>query len=419
MNRSNLDLCAVLPADCDSDGSRSVGNDLASALTWQKAIFEGSRDAIFIGDAASNFVLVNAAACELTGYSREELQGMKITDLHDEADLEAFQGYHSRILAGEEVLSEAVIRKKDGSMVLAEFNNRSIVVAGHVYMHSVARDITQWMQAKLDLQRAKEYAENLIQTANVMIIGLDAGGKVEVFNEAAEKISGYTWAEITGRRLADVVTPKDRYPEAWEFFRALQEGDCSCGQVFDSPILTKSGEERYISWRTNEILRQGRFSGIIAFGMDITVRVRVEQALRDSEEVYRQLVELSPDGISVHHGGRILFANTAAARMLGLNNPAELIGKSIIDTVHPDDREVMARRLQALTKAGDTTPPGELRFLPADGRVLIGGVASVALSYRGRLSVQTIARDITERKSLEEQLRQSQRMEAIGTLAGG
>ncbi|MFB0556142.1 MAG: PAS domain S-box protein [Phycisphaerae bacterium] len=136
---------------------KKAEDQLSGALAWREAVFEGSRDAVFISDADSKFVTVNSSACKLTGYSREELLGMRIPDLHEEQDLTAYNLYHDRIMAGEEIVSEAKILRKDGTKVDTEFNNRCIKISGASYMHTVARDITERRKAqeKLIKNRAK------------------------------------------------------------------------------------------------------------------------------------------------------------------------------------------------------------------------------------------------------------------------
>lgn len=118
------------------------------------AIFEGSRDALFITDQQAHFVAVNQAACKLTGYSREELLQMRIPDLHEEADLEAYKQYFHRILRGESILSEAKILRKDGQKIDVEFSNNIIFLDGTPYIHTVARDISEW---KKDKERIKAF----------------------------------------------------------------------------------------------------------------------------------------------------------------------------------------------------------------------------------------------------------------------
>jgi len=108
---------------------------------WFKGIFDGSKDAIFLVDAASQFVEVNQAACELTGYTREELLSLKIPNLHEEDDLKAFRDYFNLIMNGEALTSSSLILRKDGRKVPVEFSNRSMMFRGMPVMHTTARDI--------------------------------------------------------------------------------------------------------------------------------------------------------------------------------------------------------------------------------------------------------------------------------------
>lgn len=131
----------------DITQARLADEQTREALAWQRAVVDGSRDAIFVSDAEARFTMVNQAACDLTGYSQDELLRMRIPDLHEEPDLAAFRAYHARIMAGTETLSEAKIRRRDGSKVDTEFNNRRVVVGGQTYMHTVARDISERKRA--------------------------------------------------------------------------------------------------------------------------------------------------------------------------------------------------------------------------------------------------------------------------------
>jgi PAS domain S-box-containing protein len=126
---------------------------LKQALNWQQTIFEGSRDAIFISDQDSRFVAVNNAACDLTGYSREQLLKMRIPDIHDLPDLDAYKMYHQRIFGGEEILSEAKILRSDSAKIDIEFNNRCVSIAGKLYMHTTARNIDDRKQAEAEIKR--------------------------------------------------------------------------------------------------------------------------------------------------------------------------------------------------------------------------------------------------------------------------
>ncbi|HEX7018663.1 MAG TPA: ATP-binding protein [Gemmatimonadaceae bacterium] len=149
--------------------------------------------------------------------------------------------------------------------------------------------------------------------------------------------------------------------------------------------------------------------------MDLEQRNR---ALRESELRYRQLVDQSPDAIVVHRNGRVVFASAMAARLVGLPEPADMVGRDLSEFVHPSDRAQAERRIADALSGGASTL-AELRLLKVDGTTVLAEVSGVPVVFDAEPAVQTLARDVTERKLFEERMRQAQRVEAVGRLAGG
>jgi PAS domain S-box-containing protein len=142
---------------------------------------------------------------------------------------------------------------------------------------------------------------------------------------------------------------------------------------------------------------------------DLEKRDKTEFALRDSEERYRRLVELSPNAIAVHHRGKIVYVNNAGARLLGASSPSELVGKLFLEFVHPEHRELVEARLQRARNQENVDPVGEERFVRLDGRAVDAEVTVIPFSHQGEPAVQIICRDLTERKQVEEALKETKR----------
>jgi PAS domain S-box-containing protein len=137
------------------------------------------------------------------------------------------------------------------------------------------------------------------------------------------------------------------------------------------------------------------------FRNPINERKRSDEALRESEERYRALVETSPDAIVVHRDGRFIYANPAALRLYGVGSFEELEGKSVLEFSHPDDREEIAVRVKQAAE-GATVPLQGTRVIRLDGQQVFIEAAAGPIHYKGAPAVQAIVRDITDRKRAEE-----------------
>ena len=132
-------------------------------------------------------------------------------------------------------------------------------------------------------------------------------------------------------------------------------------------------------------------------------RERAEKNLKESEERYRRLVELSPDMIVVHDGEEVLFANAAGAELFGAASPQELVGKPVMDLIHPDYREIARTRIVRSQEKGKPAELLQEKYLRLDGRAVDVEVVTIPITYRGEAATLVVARDITERKRAEEE----------------
>ncbi len=134
---------------------------------------------------------------------------------------------------------------------------------------------------------------------------------------------------------------------------------------------------------------------------EVAERKRAEESMRESEERYRQLVELSPDAIVIHSGGRFVYVNSSAISLFAAKSPAQLVGRSVLEVVAPEHRGEMAGRIRKVYEGNVRTALTEEKIVRLDGAILDVETAALSFTYQGQPAAQVIIRDITERKEIE------------------
>lgn len=155
--------------------------------------------------------------------------------------------------------------------------------------------------------------------------------------------------------------------------------------------------------------------------IDITAQMNYEKMLRESEERYRSLVEVSPLAIAVHRKGRYVYMNSAGLRLYGAHKLEDILGKEVLDFVHPDYRQVIKERIQGVEEQRIQTSPKEATILRLDGQAVDIEATATPITFHGKPAVQVIIRDMTEHKAREQELkdardaavRERRRLEAI------
>ncbi len=210
-------------------------------------------------------------------------------------------------------------------------------------------------------------------------------GRVTYSSPAAERVFGSPQGTMQGESVFDAVHPDDLGPTAEAFLRlaSAEPGATSCAEF----------RMRHVdgTWRTIEALGTNRVDdpavgGVVISSRDITDRVEAERAVREGEERYRLLVELSPTAIAVHQQGRFVYLNPAAMSMFGARSQDELLGRSVLDVVHPDNAQMVATRLTAV-KEGEELALREERLLRLDGETIDAEVVGVPFTFAGSPAV--------------------------------
>jgi PAS domain S-box-containing protein len=382
---------------------------MASPLTPQNSdlkliyIFGRMTDAFVALDAKWVFTYVNPKAAEIFGRKPEDLIGKHIWTEFPEGIVSTFNKVYSQAMAEQRFIQiEEYYPPWD-----RWFENR--IHPSPDGLSIFLNDITERKKNEHDLITAKEFSENLIRAASMMIVMMDRTGKITRLNKAGEKITGYTEAEVKGKNWFEVLAPKDRYPFFWEEFNRLTAG--AVPKTFENPILPRSGEERCILWHYNEIRKGEEFVGLIFFGSDITDRKLTEKLLADREEQLRTIIATEPDCVTlVSKEGRILQINPAGLAMIEADSIDQVKGESIFPVVDPAYQTLF----KTFTENVFRGESGQLQFAI---RGIKGGcrwVETHAVPLRNAkgeiISYLGLTRDITKHKLAEEALIEKQHL---------
>ncbi len=283
------------------------------------------------------------------------------------------------------------------------------------------REIIDRRQVEQDLRKSEERYTLATRAARVGVWDWDVEHGTFYLDPNVKAILGYSDQEIPNDldTWATYVHPDDRQ-RAMEGFQAHLEGKTT-EYVCEHRMLHKDGSIRWVSARGTALRdAQGNISRVVGTDVDITDRKQMEETLCESEEKVRSIIESSPDAITVTDAnGVITECNQATLSLHGFSAKEELIGKSAFELIAPGDRDKAAAYMEKTMRQGFIRNV-EYGFLTKDGREFPAELsASVIRSSSGNpIYFMAIAKDITERKKMEENLLKVQKLESVGTLAG-
>jgi PAS domain S-box-containing protein len=350
------------------------------------------------------YIDVNQAFEQIFGHSKEEVIGRTVVDIDLYENLDDRKRNQANFRkSGFIHVPEMHLVSKSGTPVIVDSRASLIEIDNEQFAISVFFDVSERIRADKDLKNAKDHAENLIETANVMVVELDTDGFITTFNRKAEEITGYTMSELNERNWFEVLVPRDRYPEVWDEFESVMSD--TPRKNFENPILTKDGVERHISWQNSQLHEFGDVVGTLSFGVDITEQKKADIALRRSEEKYRTLFEMMFNGFALHKiilddegrpcDYRFIDINPAFERLTGMH-PGNVIGKTALELL-PDLEPSWLERY------GDVALTGKSIAFEEYSESLGKHFEVLAFSPE-EMYFATLFSDITERKKAEEEI---------------
>ncbi|MCD4774527.1 MAG: PAS domain S-box protein [Candidatus Aegiribacteria sp.] len=258
--------------------------------------------------------------------------------------------------------------------------------------------------------------EKILQDSDEFVLFISRTGTIILINKRGSEILGRSEEDIAGSNwFNDFIPDSYRNQTVDEFRNSLCETDQS---VFhqDYPVLSGQGTEKPVSWHNRIITDE---DGIV---MCILVTGHTIDEPKDYQDefinMYRTLVENSNDPIIVHKNGIVVFVNSIAKSITGYLED-EFYGSNFLDFISTEYKPIEWKYMNDRTAGKNTPLFYDMEFLRKDGDIIPAEISVSAISYEGERAYMAILRDMSNRYTLEEQLRQAQKMEAVGQLAGG
>ena len=399
------DLLGYRGVNIDITEQRQAMDSLAQSETRYRILVETLQEGIGIVDLDENIVFANSAFCNIFGYPREKLTGMNLGEFISGDEFEKMRQETAKRKKNEASQYELRIKRKDDSF-------RDISIHASPWLNEkgeckgtigVLLDITEQKQVQEALQESEEKYRTMIEHSNDMIWKLDEQGNFTYYNKRAEEISGYNLREWLGKSFAPLLHPED-LPAIQKVFLETMKGN---PQQYEVRVYRKDRSIFVLSVNTVPLFKSGKVVGTVSFGRDITEQKRAQEALQESEEKYRTMIEHSNDMIwTLNLEGNFTYVNKRAEQISG-HKLDDGFGKHFATLIPPED-------LPRIQKVFLETMSGksqhyEVNVYKKGGSVFVLSVNTAPLFKSGKIvGTVSFGRDITEQKRAQEALQESE-----------
>jgi two-component system cell cycle sensor histidine kinase/response regulator CckA len=385
------------------------------------SLIDFSVDAVVLADADGIIQWANAATPGVFGHDAADLAGLRLGDLIESRDRDQWQQLSRALFDHPDAPERGTfrIRHKDGGLRWIEAVARNLLREPRVGAIVIyCRDVTDRSATEEALKASEDRLGHLVYSAADVIFEADAEGHFRFVNPHTLRLFEYRADEVIGRRFTEFIRADYRPQILHHYYRQTSEG--TANSYVEFPAITKSGREVWLgqnAWLMTDAA--GKFVGMQAVARDITERRGAEEALRAAEAKYRGLVEQSLMGVYIMQNERLVYLNPKAAELLGYTQQEMLAAPNAFAFIHEQDRALVQDQLARLGPGGEPSVQLTVRGTRKDGDIIQVEAYCSMTEFAGQPAILATVNDISDRVQLEDQLRQAQKMEAIGRLAGG
>ncbi len=383
---------------------------LRSSRDYLEKLTNSMLDAVFSVKMPERVIEWTNDSFRLIGYEPEECVGKTTEFLYPDKNeyLDFGKKLKNALEKGKEIVhAEQILKRKNGETFSAKITTTFIKEKGKVVnVTSIVRDITERMCAEVALRESEEFGSSLLGNSPNPILVINPDTSVKYVNPALEKLTGFSSAEIIGKKAPFLWWTEETLPStAKDLKKAMSKGAVRLKEVFQK----KNGERFWVEITSRPIIKNGKFKYYLANWIDSTDRKRAEEALRESEERYRELIENANDIIYTHDlKGNFTSVNPVATQIYGYTKE-EILQQNIKQIVDSEYLPIAQKKIQEKLRGKPGTEPYVLLTYNKKGVPIWVEVSSRLIKKDGKpVGVQGIARDITDRKRAEDALRESE-----------
>lgn len=364
-----------------------------------KELFEKNPHPMWIFDTKTlAFLAVNDAALEKYGYSKKEFSCMTIKDI------QKLLKSSSKPDQGIDCAGSWRHRRKNGEIIDVEIVSHTLKFMGKDAELVMVNDITERKRTHRALQLSEAKFKGLINSMQDLVYTLDLDMNIIGLYGMWSEMYGLSEELLLGKKITSFLSPAE-----------AEINDIACSRAFNGESvkfewsLRKDADKFFFESSLTPLFgSNSEIIGVVGVAREITERKNTELRIRESEERYRKLFDFSPEPIIVHRDSKVLFINSAGVELLGAQNQDEIIGREILDFIHPDFHSEVKERMEQLLKGIEKLGMVQEKFVKIDGSVIDVEASTISFRSEGEIAAQVVLRDITERKIAENKLKEKE-----------